>query len=478
MELDSFSSIRKKMSTVNHDTCQVNIKEKSVDCNSRELKEVPQDLNSDIEKLNLQENLIRKLWNTSFQKYSQLIELNLKANLIFWIQEGSFNPLVNLMKLDLSFNPGISYVPRGIFRMLCKLRELYIAVCNLTSFAFIGALNQKSKTGVDNSETDGKSSNPNPAICGQRQMDIIDLYGNYFTNLIPQTVAIDSNFTLLKKKLNPLQTVDPDTIAALHVKWLQFGSYPLSLEVIKNITLGVSKSTIIERLDIVYARITYIPSHLFEHLRNKTLISLDLSGNNILLCPGIFKDLTHVYALHLFDCGIDIIDPQYFDGMEGLRVLEIYSSRLSSVNPLNITWSANLDEIDLGLYQSINLEEYAFRGLPNLTRLSLEFGTSEKRRVFYWINQENLQYLHLVSSTGWKPVLTLKSPNLKTFNYEINGRLVQMDYNVRVLSHVAQSIETVTLNAGLTELEIFELDMSRSFFSDLPKLIFIDLSEN
>ena len=39
---------------------------------------------------------------------------------------------------------------------------------------------------------------------------------------------------------NPIQTVDPETIALLHVRWLKVGDYPLSLEVIKNITLGVS----------------------------------------------------------------------------------------------------------------------------------------------------------------------------------------------------------------------------------------------
>ena len=466
MELDSFSSIRKKTSTVKHDTCQVNFKEKSADCNSRQLKEVPQDLNSDIEKLNLMQNLIRKLWNTSFQKYSHLIELDLKANLIFWIQEGSFNPLVNLMKLDLSFNPGISYVPRGIFRMLCKLRELYIAVCNLTSFAFPGALNQKSQTGVDNSVTDGKSSNPNPAICGQHQMDIIDLHGNYFTNLIPQTVAIDSNVTFLGLDGNPLQTVDPDTIAALHVTMLQFGYYPLSQEVIKNITLGVSKSSVIEILYFRDANITYIPSDLFEHLRNKTLALISLSGSNMLFYPGIFKDLTHVYSLELFDCGIKIIDPHYFDGMLGLRVLNIYSRQLSLVNPLNSTWSLTLDEMNLGLYQSNKFHEYAFRGLMNLTRLSLEYhGTTDLVRDFYEIFQVSLQYIHLASSTGWRPFLILKTPNLKTFHYECNGRLeIQWDSNVMMLSRVAQSIETVIINARVWNFEIFEIHKIRSFF--------------
>ena len=64
---------------------------------------------------------------------------------------------------------------------------------------------------------------------------------------------------------------------------------PLSLDVIKNITLGVAESSRITSLSIVYASITYIPPDLFDNFCNKTLLgSLDLQGNNLILYPFVF----------------------------------------------------------------------------------------------------------------------------------------------------------------------------------------------
>ena len=132
----------------------------------------------------------------------------------------------------------------------------------------------------------------------RHQIDFINLASNSFTNLTRETIAIDWNVNTLVLDDNPIQTVDPDAIASLHVKWLQLGDHPLSLEVIKNITLGVSKSTV-ERLDIQYSNITYIPFDLFAYLCNKSLASLSLERNDIVLYPGVFEDLTHVVSLDL-----------------------------------------------------------------------------------------------------------------------------------------------------------------------------------
>ena len=296
-----------------------------------------------------------------------------------------------------------------------------------------------------------KSSKTSPVVYEQHELDFVALAGNKFKNLTPETIAIDWNINTLMLIDNPIQTVDPDTIASLHVKWLQFGVYPLSLEVIRNITLGVSKSTVIERLDIQYSNITYIPFDLFEHLHNKTLSSLSLEGNNIALYPGVFKDLKHVFSLNLKNCGFTIIDPEYFDGMVNLHVLHASSYQLASVNPRNITWSVNLDELFLGLFQCTKINEYAFRGLRNLTKLILSSDNKgEKYKTDYFVvNQAKLLYFHFESSTVWRPRLSLEAPNLKTFHYSCgSGDYFAFDFNAWEVSQAAQSIETVTLNAG------------------------------
>ena len=393
-EANSFSSVLKEIKKVNH-PCRMNLKKKSADCMISGLDSVPQDLNSDIESLNLLGNKIKDLWNTSFRNYSQLIELNLQANSIFWIQEGSFYPLVNLMKLFLSWNSYLSHLPRGTFQMSYKLQELYLNKCSLTSFAFSGDTNQRHQLGVGNTEIDGTSSKY-LRFHDQHQMKFIDLEGNELNGLTQETIVIDWNVNTLILTGNPIQTVDPDTISSLHVKWLQFGVYPLSLEVIKNITLGVSKSTVIEKLDIQFSNITYIPFNLFEHLCNKSLASLSLEGNDIVFYPGVFKDLPHVASLDLLLCGFEALDPRYFDGMTDLRVLHASSKQLRSVNPRNRTWSINLDELFLGLFQCIKLNEYALRGLQNLTKLFLTSDNKDEKykQGSFVVNQTKLQYFN------------------------------------------------------------------------------------
>ena len=476
--MNSFSSIRKNK--VNHQ-CLMNIKKKSANCMYLHLENIPQDLIQDIENLYLRFNRIRYLHNTSFQKYPHLIKVDLNTNPIVWIQEGTFYPLVNLETLILSNTVRMLHLPSGSFLMSLRLQQLNLIRCSLTSFLLSGAFTHRPNLGVGNTEFDGKSSKNFP-FYDQHQMDFIALTGNNFESLTRETIAIDWNVNTLILIDNPIQTVDPDTIASLHVKWLQFGDYPLSLEVIKNITLGVSKSTVIERLDIQYSNIRHIPSNLFEHLRNKSLASLSLGGNNIVFYQEVFKDLTHVFSLNLSNCGFTIIDPGYFDGMTDLRVLYAGSKQLSSVNPHNLPWRVNLDELFLGLFQCANISEYAFRGLHNLTKLFL---TSDNKGDVYKnddfvVNHAKLQHFFFDSSTVWRPILRLAAPNLKTFYYRCaSGDYFNFDFNAWEVSHAAQSIKTVTIHAGLMVFEIFHKSYTnRSLFSDMPKLIRLDLSGN
>ena len=82
--------------------------------------------------------------------------------------------------------------------------------------------------------------------------------------------------------------IDPDAIASLHVTAVHFGVNALSYDMMKNITLGVSRSDVIKSLSLEYANITIIPHDLFDFLRNKSLSKLSLLGNFLLLYPSVF----------------------------------------------------------------------------------------------------------------------------------------------------------------------------------------------
>ena len=464
-----FISPNREVPTTDRRSCVQDIKEKTADCESRNLVKVPQDLNPDIQKLFLSGNKLQVLRNTSFQEYTQLTELDLKGNAIYYSERGAFYPLVNLISLDLSHNYNI-YLHDASFQQSLKLQDLYINDCGLSTFAI---------PGLKESEFSQKCPS-----CGQHQADDIDLSHNNFSSLTSETIAIDCNvFSRLLMDGNPLQKVDPDTIASLQVKSFFVGNHPLSLELVKNITLGVSKSIVIERLYIRFTNITIIPHDLFEHLRNKKLDLFSLEGNyNIVLYPGVFKDLTHVSSLSLSQCNNKIIDPQYFEGMTELRWLEADVTQRNSINPSNITWGVPLHGIELQYYACAEINMDTFRGLHNLTGLYLTgYIQTCKVRPNILISQMNLHEFFLYAIVGIRPALVLKTPHLKNFTYECSGDDLSLDYNPWELASVRQTIEKIHLHAHLYIHDIyisFPHNQNDTVFRDMPELKWLYLRSN
>ena len=128
----------------------------------------------------------------------------------------------------------------------------------------------------------------------------------------------------------------------------------------------------IRNLSLSDADMTYIPHDLFNCLRNKSLSKLSLEGNHLLLYPLVFADLTHVSTLDISHCHLKTIDPQYFDGMVGLRKLLADNNEISSFNPFATTWRINLHRMELGLEDCEAITQHAFRGLQNLKTLFLQ----------------------------------------------------------------------------------------------------------
>ncbi|BFG05759.1 asporin [Drosophila madeirensis] len=99
-------------------------------CYDMDLKEVPQNLKTSVEVLDLSYNRIRKLKSGSFQRYTDIRFLMLYENMILSVEPGTFEPLTSLQEVDLS-NNGLTTIPMELFT-LPKLRNLYIDSNELT----------------------------------------------------------------------------------------------------------------------------------------------------------------------------------------------------------------------------------------------------------------------------------------------------------------------------------------------------------
>lgn len=86
------------------------------DCVGLNLSQIPNDLSTSTEILDISMNRIRELTNNSFKTYTYLKKLYLNDNMIMTIAPGTFDGLDDLDTLDLSMNALIE-VPVAIFHM-------------------------------------------------------------------------------------------------------------------------------------------------------------------------------------------------------------------------------------------------------------------------------------------------------------------------------------------------------------------------
>ena len=103
--------------------------ERKVDCNNRSLNEVPNDIPSDTQILDLANNQIEILY--SFPQLSNLNTLDIGYNPLAKILPGAFDKLIGLTTLNLN-NTEISSLPRNIFTKLSTLTEIWLEGNNLT----------------------------------------------------------------------------------------------------------------------------------------------------------------------------------------------------------------------------------------------------------------------------------------------------------------------------------------------------------
>eukprot|EP00057_Strongylocentrotus_purpuratus_P018181 XP_011672655.1 PREDICTED: toll-like receptor 4 [Strongylocentrotus purpuratus] len=247
----SFQSLRRHdrdpamtSSTLNMDKsfhgCDQNLELKKVSCNNKNLNTVPQNLSEDTEVLDLSQNIITKLLNSSFEVYPLINVLDISENDVRAIESAAFYPLKNLMNLNLLFNPSLLLPATGVFMMSPQLSILNLLGSNLKSLP-----NDLLKWSPHLADVDlslNQLSFINISSCGMA--DTVDMKGNQLQHLTARDFTFVCHTDTLDLRLNPIQSVDHDVIASLHVSSLMLCGYRLSYEVLANIILRISKSDI------------------------------------------------------------------------------------------------------------------------------------------------------------------------------------------------------------------------------------------
>ena len=485
-EEQNLLEVRREDGIIQCDICSQNLVDKSADCSTRNLRRVPQCLFPDVETLVLTENLLGFFESTTFRRYIQLREIYLDKNYIFSIAIDTFYHLHHLEKLVMSkkirgilpsmdiliFDPRIfqhsfnlKYLDQSCYMLYGHIYDLLDFVPKLETLNLMANLMRD----INISSCNGK-----------REKLLINLSENHIPKISPENVYVGCHVDTLILDGNPLLRIDPVTIATLPVRFLSLGNSLRPPAVLKDLFVGVSMSEI-EALSIRNAGITHIPADMFDPLQNKPLSLLDLSGNDIILRPFVFNNLSLVSAMYIMDSTFSTIIPEYFYGMDELLNLSLSSNALyTELNPNNSAWKTNLTSLEI----HIRLRKYKerlvdicvldpFVGLhllkflnfidkdSNIPLCDLYLFTLAMNTVEYVIfGVSSGNYLILLEINSAKEFLCFGIGNSPVFSFDF------APYNLQETSPLPTNINMS--HAGIRKASIFKaFDQARTFYLNM-----------
>ena len=469
-----FSSSNKESFVWSSGTCEENIKRKTAVCSGRRLSTVPDDLQRDLEILDLSRNNINSLVNTSFNRYSNLVELNLRDNNLSTIEIGALYPMKQLRILNLSVNRNIRIPSGKIFQWSSNLIYLYLFTNDLKTIPK-DSLRWLPKLQLLNLQSN-KIDFINITYCGTGPNLTVDLSANDFDSITAETFAFICNCDILNLDINPVREIDADIISALSVRSLSVSVHDKNRHrVLAQLFNGISRSRISElKIKDVWIRISSFPPWIFDSMHDKSLSLLyfDL-GRLDFLQPLIFANLSRVAHLHMYS-ELQNLEPDFFQGMSKLSILTFHSS-LKLINQYQSKWNLDLDRLILENNQLQSVDWYAFVGLENLTELDLN-------------NNPNLAFLNITKSSGLSSLHTLDlrrtalisisihAPLLKSFSLSVYYDISHDDDFVDLFSHT-QLLEQIDMEfAAIVRLSYSKCN--HSLFRGLQNLTTLGLSRN
>ena len=480
--------------------CVQNFREKSAICHRRGLKQIPNDLINDLMFLNLSQNMIEALKNTSFSGYSLLAKLDLSQNDVGSIDIMALKPLAHLRELGLAGNKNLQTLEADVFRWSHNLTKLDLSGCGLTHFPneimnFLPRLdslfldhNRLSHVNVSHCHTDGIRLS-------------ITLNGNDFHFLTKETFQLTCNCSTLDLTDNPFEYVDPEAIASLRCKRLIIGTdidltpSNYSAQVYHDLFTGIAQSpTRSVVLKFGNAGDAFETSkNFFDPMRGKNFSELVITGYPLVLDAYIFWNIS-VSQLSITGSDLLYVHAPFFEGLFKLKVLDLHDSNLFFFDPLRSTmWNLPIEEINLSQNNLFTLFCNAFRGLHKLSKLDL----SDNPRLWYLCALEdygyrNLRYLDLSGTAidGYGvSQMAFQMPNLRSFSYswrlldirEPKGPSFFTTGTSKGPSTFvnATALESIVVeNSYLTLKELWDLSANVSIFLGLEYLQLLDLSSN
>ncbi|XP_023660847.1 leucine-rich repeat and immunoglobulin-like domain-containing nogo receptor-interacting protein 1-B [Paramormyrops kingsleyae] len=321
--------------------CECSAQERSVVCHRKKLTAIPDGIPTETRLLDLSKNRLKAINPEEFAGYPHLEELELNENNISSIEPGAFSNLYGLRTLGLR-NNNLKLIQLGVFMGLNNLTKLDISenkIVILLDYMFQDLFNLKSLEVGDNDLV----FISNRAFHGLSSLEHLTLDKCNLTSIPTEAFAQLHNLITLKIRYLNINIIRDYSFKRLYrLKILEIDNWPYLDTMTSNCLYGLNLTS----LTISNCNLTVVPYLAIRHL--VYLHFLNLSFNPIHIIEGNkLNDLLRIKEFHLVGGRLMAIEPYSFRGLNYLRILNVSSNSLST------------------------LEESAFHSVGNLETLAL-----------------------------------------------------------------------------------------------------------
>ncbi|XP_072321751.1 uncharacterized protein [Eucyclogobius newberryi] len=456
-------------------------------CYKNQLTEVPTDIPSTVDTIDLRYNQITKIQVLNFTHFPNLTKLDLNQNSISYIDEGTFSQLISLKWLILSNNSLVKLQDK-VFDGLSKLTKLSVDLNQIHSVAPNAFRSLSSLTILDLS---------NNRLCTIAQVHLavqympllktLSISNNRITMFRSQDLILNSSISVLDMSGNPLEKFEVTTGALSNLRNLNIGNTIVK----SNLTWFVQKRSLLSHvkyLDISGVQLASISEwrKLFTTFqyslytlklnsmqsRLTALINMSCSmtklahlqirkSKHFSIKSNTFQMCKRVYKIELEGNNIEQIENGSFAFYHYLGTLSLSNNSLSRV-PFGTRNLHFLGILMLAMNQISTIGCQDFAGLSNLKTLDLQDNKISALSNCTFVVLLKLEVLKLqknvISELG--NAFQSSFPNLKTLYFNMN-RLTTITnrafiglHSLSYLSLAENHIQTLEKDcfSGLTRL--------------------------
>ena len=352
---------------------------------------------SSLQILNMRENEIKTIPDSSFLGLANLQLLHLQSNKLKSVTNSSFCGLKSLSILNLSHNK-IAFLPYAICACLPLLKRIYLShnqVHLMDPATFSGCSSLVYIDFFDGGITDIKSNKWNTTSLERIELNINyirSIDGHTFSGLsslkvlnvsgssdlrevAPNAFSETYNLEVLKLSDARYLTLDGTLSQMSNLQELVLSYLPLKIASVYQFTNTSSLRT----LTLTYTHL--LSKHLIDKKTSQSLFSglvslraLTLKGNtltNLYKYPSIFTPLTKLTFLDMTDTHITILKQGIFSLLASLETLMLRWSGISVIAGDTFLHLINLQGLFLQYNRIESIDKDLLKGKPNLRNLSL-----------------------------------------------------------------------------------------------------------